>query len=95
MKLFLLAAICAASAEAGYSAICSGNNVIQTAPPQCTNSEWQLTPDNEGCVEKLCPSFNQKKVLATWSSNSDWHKGSYSHADHGNHRCYPSKYGSW
>ena len=43
----------------------------------------------------MTTSFNEKKVLATWSSNSDWHKGSYSHADHGNHRCYPSKYGSW
>ena len=54
MKLLLALAFCVASAEAGSSAMCPSKSV-QTASPQCTNSEWQLTPDNEGCVEKLCP----------------------------------------
>jgi hypothetical protein len=92
MKLIVLAAVCVA-VQAGASAKCQGNT-IQKVAPKCTNSAWQLTSDNEGCVEKHCPNLNEKEVLAYWATNADWRLGHWNEQDHGRQRCYPAKYGS-
>merc|ERR1719183_2406615 len=92
MKLIVLAAVCVA-VQAGASAKCQGNT-IQKVAPKCTNSAWQLTSDNEGCVEKHCPNLNEKEVLAYWATNADWRRGHWNEQDHGRQRCYPAKYGS-